>query len=225
MPAADRRLPLLLLFLCCCVDVILHPPSSSAVLGSSLFHGRRKVSQRSCVQRHVFSPHRNPLSPSEPQFALKVLLRDLVTRQALSGASVDVYMNHTLTGSAQAGEIGEVLLWVSYSPGLSLTLLGHKEGYVPTPLPWSTSKRPIFSAVTMLLLPHSQGNIWLFEDSVLITGKLPDGSSHPKVKFPKNLLALADNGNISSLMAYLTVPQHHLEKDCANCTPGVISKT
>lgn len=31
----------------------------------------------------------------------------------------------------------------------------------------------VFSAVTMLLHPHSQGNIWLFEDSVLITGKLP----------------------------------------------------
>lgn len=31
----------------------------------------------------------------------------------------------------------------------------------------------VFSAVTLLLLPHSQGNIWLFEDTVLITGKLP----------------------------------------------------
>lgn len=31
----------------------------------------------------------------------------------------------------------------------------------------------VFSAVTLLLLPHSQGNIWLFEDSVLITRKLP----------------------------------------------------
>lgn len=27
--------------------------------------------------------------------------------------------------------------------------------------------------VTLSLLPHSQGNIWLFEDSVLITRKLP----------------------------------------------------
>lgn len=31
----------------------------------------------------------------------------------------------------------------------------------------------VFSAVTLLLLPHSQGNVWLFEDSVLITRKLP----------------------------------------------------
>ncbi|XP_034533563.1 protein FAM171B [Notolabrus celidotus] len=160
---------------------------------------------------------------ADSPFALKVLVRDMVTRQPLQGASVDVYVNHTLKSSAQTRERGEVLLWVDYSPGLSLTLLGNMEGYVPTPLPWSTNKRPIFSAVTLLLLPHTQGNIWLFEDSVIITGKLPDSSSQPKVKFPKNLLTLSDKSNISSLTAYLTVPQHHLAKDCANCTPGIIS--
>uniref|UniRef100_A0A3B3U034 Family with sequence similarity 171 member B n=1 Tax=Poecilia latipinna TaxID=48699 RepID=A0A3B3U034_9TELE len=155
------------------------------------------------------------------QFSLKVLVRDLVTRRPLAGASVDVYLNHTSKSSAQTGEDGEVLLWVPYNPGVSLTLLGYKEGYVPTPLPWSTTKRP-FSAVTLLLLPHSQGNIWLFEDSVLITRNLPS-SSQPKAKFPKNLLTVSDKSNISSLMAYLTVPQHHLAKDCTNCTPGIIS--
>lgn len=81
------------------------------------------------------------LSP-EPQFALKVLARDLVTHQPLPGASVDVYVNHTLRSSAQAGQRGEVLLWVSYSQDLSLTLLGHMEGYVSSPLHWSTNKRP-----------------------------------------------------------------------------------
>ncbi|XP_023280701.1 protein FAM171B-like [Seriola lalandi dorsalis] len=167
------------------------------------------------------------LSPSaliaESQFALKVLVRDVVTRQPLSGASVDVYVNHTLRSSDRTGARGEVLLWVAYSPGLRLTLLGNMEGYVPRPLPWSTSKRPIFSAVTLPLLPHSQGNVWLFEDSVLITRKLPDSSSQPKVKFPKNLLTISDKSNVSSVTAYLTVPQHHLAKDCANCTPGIIS--
>lgn len=36
----------------------------------------------------------------------------------------------------------------------------------------------VFSAVTLLLLPHSQGNMWLFEDSVLITRKLPGEFTH-----------------------------------------------
>ncbi|XP_019209247.1 LOW QUALITY PROTEIN: protein FAM171B-like [Oreochromis niloticus] len=71
--------------------------------------------------------------------------------------------------------------------------------------------------------PHSQGNIWLFEDSVLITGKVPDSSSQPMVKFPKNILTIPDKTNMSSVMAYLTVPHPHLAKDCTNCTPGFIS--
>uniref|UniRef100_A0A1A7X7U3 Membrane-associated ring finger (C3HC4) 7 n=1 Tax=Iconisemion striatum TaxID=60296 RepID=A0A1A7X7U3_9TELE len=228
MPAAVRCLPsLLLLFLPPWLLISGLDGSVGAVEEGGALASSSPPSSSSPGDNGLTVGSGRVLTPSaltaEPQFALKVLLRDLVTRQALAGASVDVYVNHTLTGSVQAGESGEVLLWVSYSPGLSLTLLGHKEGYVPTPLPWSTSKKPIFSAVTMLLLPHSQGNIWLFEDSVLITGKLPDSSSKPKVKFPKNLLTLADKSNISSLMAYLTVPQHHLEKDCANCTPGIIS--
>lgn len=79
---------------------------------------------------------------AESQFALKVLVRDSVTRQLLPDASVDVFVNRTLMGSARTGERGEVLLWVPYSPGLSLTLLGNKQGYVPRPLPWKTSKTP-----------------------------------------------------------------------------------
>lgn len=65
-----------------------------------------------------------------------------MTRQPLPGASVDVYVNRSLTSSVQTGERGEVLLWVTYSPGLSLTLLGKRQGYVPRPLLWSTTKRP-----------------------------------------------------------------------------------
>lgn len=66
----------------------------------------------------------------------------MVTRQPLPGASVDVYLNHSRSSSDRTGPRGEVLLWVSFSPGLSLTLLGHMDGYVPSPLPWTTSKKP-----------------------------------------------------------------------------------
>ncbi|KAM4710801.1 protein FAM171B isoform 1-T1 [Anableps anableps] len=222
MSAADRSLPsLLLLFLpsllICCLD---GPARAAAEEGGGLSSPPPSSLGDNGVPAAVGN---TSALATETWFSLKVLVRDLVTRRPLAGASVDVYLNHTLKSSAQTGEDGEVLLWMPYNPGVSLTLLGNKGGYVPTPLPWSITKRPIFSAVTLLLLPHSQGNIWLFEDSVLITRRLPDSSSQPKVKFPKNLLTVPDKSNISSLMAYLTVPQHHLAKDCTNCTPGIIS--
>ncbi|KAM6958254.1 protein FAM171B isoform 2-T2 [Tautogolabrus adspersus] len=235
MPAAERHLPppLLLLFLpslllISCLDGAVGAAEEGGGLPSSSSPGDNSLNVVVGDQSGTdpTTPGRSA-SPSgvtaESPFALKVLVRDMVTRQPLQGASVDVYVNHTLKSSAQTGDTGDVLLWVDYSPDLSLTLLGNMEGYVPTPVPWSTNKRPIFSAVTLLLLPHTQGNIWLFEDFVIITGKLPDSSSQPKVKFPKNLLTVSDKSNISSLTVYLTVPQHHLAKDCANCTPGIIS--
>ncbi|XP_007553760.1 protein FAM171B isoform X1 [Poecilia formosa] len=220
MSAADRSLPpLLILFLPSSLLICLDGPLRAAAEGGGLSSPPSPLGDNG-VPAAVGD---TSALATEAQFSLKVLVRDLVTRRPLAGASVDVYLNHTSKSSAQTGEDGEVLLWVPYNPGVSLTLLGNKEGYVPTPLPWSTTKRPIFSAVTLLLLPHSQGNIWLFEDSVLITRNLPDSSSQPKAKFPKNLLTVSDKSNISSLMAYLTVPQHHLAKDCTNCTPGIIS--
>ncbi|XP_014847076.1 PREDICTED: protein FAM171B isoform X2 [Poecilia mexicana] len=219
MSAADRSLPpLLILFLPSSLLICLDGPLRAAAEGGGLSSPPSPLGDNG-----VPAAVGDTSALATAQFSLKVLVRDLVTRRPLAGASVDIYLNHTSKSSAQTGEDGEVLLWVPYNPGVSLTLLGNKEGYVPTPLPWSTTKRPIFSAVTLLLLPQSQGNIWLFEDSVLITRNLPDSSSQPKAKFPKNLLTVSDKSNISSLMAYLTVPQHHLAKDCTNCTPGIIS--
>ncbi|RVE75069.1 hypothetical protein OJAV_G00013110 [Oryzias javanicus] len=220
MAAADRRAPLLWLLLVSCLDgAVRAAPSSSSSSSSST--GDNGLT---AALTDTDDPRRVPTPTSQTAgFALRVLVRDQVTRQLLPGASVGLYVNHTLRGSAQTDAAGAVLLWVQYDPGSGLTLLGTKEGYVPAPLPWSTAKRPIFSAVTMSLLPHSQGNIWLFEDSVLITRKLPESSSEPKVRFPKSLLTLPDGGNLSSVAAFLTVPQHHLGKDCANCTLGIAS--
>ncbi|XP_035488878.1 protein FAM171B [Scophthalmus maximus] len=235
MPAAERLLPPPPLLLLLLPSLLLIPRLDGAVRAAAVEEEGGGLPSSSPGDNGVNAAVTDATSPGrllgatawtqDPQFPLKVLVRDLVTRQPLVGASVDVYVNHTLRSSARTGTRGEVLLRVAYSPGLGLTLLGNMEGYVPSPLPWSTTKRPIFSAVTLLLLPHSQGNVWLFEDSVLITRKLPDSSSQPKVKFPKNLLTISDKSNVSSVSAFLTVPQHHLAKDCANCTPGIISSS
>ncbi|CAL8289093.1 unnamed protein product [Lota lota] len=174
----------------------------------------------------TYPVHRSPGSGSPPrpgaQFALKALVRDLTTRRPLDGATLDVYADHALLTSARTGPGGEALLWLPYGPQHRLTLLARTEGYVPTTLPWRTTRRPLFSAVTLGLLPQNHGNIWLFEDSLIITAKLPDSSSQPSVKFPKDLLPLAENASVSSLSAYLTVPIHHLARDCTNCTPAII---
>jgi len=103
---------------------------------------------------------------------LKVQVNDIISRQYLSQAVVEVFVNYTKTNSTVTKNNGAVLIKVLYKLGLSLTIIAYKDGYVLTPLPWKTRKMPIYSSVTLSLFPQSQANIWLFEDTVLITGKL-----------------------------------------------------
>ncbi|XP_017577727.1 protein FAM171B [Pygocentrus nattereri] len=166
-------------------------------------------------------------SPTEPaessSLTLKVWVKDASSQRYLSGAQVRVFVNGSQLHSSQTQENGEVLLTVSYQLGVTLTLVASMDAYVPAQLPWKTTKMPIFSAVTMSLVPQTQGNIWLFEDTVLITRKTSDLSSQPSVQFPKSLLSLPENTSISMVTAYLTVPTPPPEKDNHFCTVGVLN--
>ncbi|KAK2500300.1 hypothetical protein MC885_020501, partial [Smutsia gigantea] len=78
-----------------------------------------------------------------------------------------------------------------------------------------------YSSVTLSLFPQSQANIWLFEDTVLITGKLADAKSQPSVQFSKALIKLPDNHHISNVTGYLTILQQFLKVDNFLYTTGI----
>ncbi|NWI47280.1 F171B protein, partial [Picathartes gymnocephalus] len=154
-------------------------------------------------------------------FTLKVQVNDIISHQYLRQAVVEVFVNYTLTNSTLTGNNGAVLIKVPYKLGLSLTIVSYKDGYLLTPLPWKTARMPIYSSVTLSLFPQSQANIWLFEDTVLITGKLYDAKSQPSVQFPKSLITLPTN-HIANVTAYLTVPEQFLKVDSFLYTTGII---
>ncbi|NXR64698.1 F171B protein, partial [Rhadina sibilatrix] len=154
-------------------------------------------------------------------FTLKVQVNDIISHQYLQQAVVEVFVNYTLTNSTLTGNNGAVLIKVPFKLGLSLTIVSYKDGYLLTPLPWKTARMPIYSSVTLSLFPQSQANIWLFEDTVLITGKLSDAKSQPSVQFPKSLIKLPAN-HIANVTAYLTVPEQFLKVDSFLYTTGII---
>uniref|UniRef100_A0A672IDZ1 Family with sequence similarity 171 member B n=1 Tax=Salarias fasciatus TaxID=181472 RepID=A0A672IDZ1_SALFA len=140
-------------------------------------------------------------------------------RQYLSRALVEVFVNYTRTDTALTGQDGGVLLHVPYRSGLPITLVASKDGYMCTLLPCTTDRMPIFSSVTMSLNGLNQGNIWLYEDSVLITDVL----SQPAVRFPKNLLNLTHSSNFTSVKAFLTVSKLKSGQDGFGSTFGIVS--
>ncbi|XP_037379576.1 protein FAM171B [Talpa occidentalis] len=154
-------------------------------------------------------------------FTLKVQVNDIISRQYLSQAVVEVFVNYTKTNSTVTKNNGAVLIRVPYKLGLSLTIIAYKDGYVLTPLPWKTGRMPIYSSVTLSLFPQNQANIWLFEDTVLITGKLADAKSQPSVQFSKALIKLPDNHQISNVTGYLTILQQFLKVDNFLYTTGI----
>lgn len=75
-------------------------------------------------------------------FMLKVQVNDIISRQSLSQAVVEVFVNYTKTNSTVTKSNGAVLIKVPYKLGLSLTIIAYKDGYVLTPLPWKTGRMP-----------------------------------------------------------------------------------
>ncbi|XP_051562199.1 protein FAM171B-like [Myxocyprinus asiaticus] len=184
--------------------------------GGVLSHGFASPSEEDNANDTQTSPLKGQrdatVPPSESLLSLKVWVKDASTQRFLKGALVSVFVNGSNIHSSETLENGEVTVTVLYHLGLTLTLVASMEGYVLTQLPWKTTKMPIFSVITMSLHPQTQGNIWLFEDTVLITRKTSDIMFQPSVQFSKSLLKLSENTTISMLSAYLTAPALPTEK-------------
>ncbi|KAM4730949.1 protein FAM171B-like [Anableps anableps] len=155
-------------------------------------------------------------------FNLRVQVNDMLSRQPLSQAAVELFVNHTLNSTAFSDDDGSVQLRVPFHSGLPITVAAAKQGFIPALLLLcKTSRTPIFSSVTLSLLGLTQGNIWLFEDSVLITGRTAAAASQPIVRFPQRLLNLTHS--ITSVRPYLTVPRLTSEQDGSLKTLGIVS--
>uniref|UniRef100_A0A674P340 Protein FAM171B-like n=1 Tax=Takifugu rubripes TaxID=31033 RepID=A0A674P340_TAKRU len=173
------------------------------------------------LRRPVFNPLHKPLCGSA--FSLKVQVVGARSHRRISTARVDVYVNYSRTYTVLTGDDGGVLLNITYRTVAPVTVVVSKDGYLPTALPYKANRLPIFSSVTVSLLALNQGNIWLYEDSVLIRGRSSDTSSWPVVQFPKSLLNLTDSGDITEVKAYLSVPQ--LREDSFQNAPGIMEST
>ncbi|XP_034417585.1 protein FAM171B-like [Cyclopterus lumpus] len=179
----------------------------------------RDHTRREPLQHPQRALHASP----DSAFDLKVQVNNALSRHYLSQAMVEVYVNYTRTNAALTGEDGAVLLNVPFQTGMPITIVAGKDGYMCTLLPCKTNRMPIFSSVTMSLLGLNQGNIWLFDDSVLITGKTSDAASRPIVQFPKSLLNLTDSSNTTSVKAFLTIPKLPSKEDSFLHTLGIMS--
>ncbi|KAM7380840.1 hypothetical protein PAMP_004112 [Pampus punctatissimus] len=128
--------------------------------GHSLHVDDENFPNRDHMKQESFQHQQRLLQPLPGSaFNLKVQVSDVLSRQYLSQAVVEIYINYTRNNSALTGEDGGVLLHVPYQPGLPVTVVASKNGYIYTLLPFKTSRKPNASLQPMVQFPKSLLNV------------------------------------------------------------------
>ncbi|MEQ2249798.1 hypothetical protein ILYODFUR_033104, partial [Ilyodon furcidens] len=103
---------------------------------------------------------------------LKVHLSDASTQQPLLGATIQLFANHTSVATETSSADGNTYLRFPFCLGTPLVVTATRQGYVPNSVPWTPSKLPVFSSISLDLLPERAATLMVYEDVVEIKSSL-----------------------------------------------------
>lgn len=160
------------------------------------------------------------------EVTLKVHLSDASTQQPLGGAAIQLFANHTPVTTETSSADGNTYLRFPYRLGTPLVVTATKQGYVPNSVPWTPARLPVFSSISLDLLPERAATLMVYEDVVEIVSGLQGFKRQPSVHFQRRALSLPSNTSYANLTALLTVtcsPMHiqhfpHLQALSSNGT-------
>ncbi|XP_063054699.1 protein FAM171A1 [Engraulis encrasicolus] len=139
------------------------------------------------------------------EVTLKVHVSDSTTQQPLSGVAVEVFANHTSVATETSLGDGNVFLRFSYRLGDPLVVTATRRGYVPNSAPWRPTRLPVFSSLSLDLLPERAATLMVYEDVVQIVSGYQGSRLQPWVQFQRRALSLPPNTSYTNLTALLTV--------------------
>ncbi|CAL8290794.1 unnamed protein product [Merluccius merluccius] len=139
------------------------------------------------------------------EVTLKVHLSDASTQRPLGGANIELFSNHTSVAVETSAGEGSAYLRFSYRLGTLLVVTATKQGYVPRSAPWTPSKLPIFSSLSLELLPERTATLMVYDDVVQIVSGFQGTSAGPWVQFQRRALTLPPNVSYANITALLTV--------------------
>ncbi|KAJ3598136.1 hypothetical protein NHX12_001650 [Muraenolepis orangiensis] len=139
------------------------------------------------------------------EVTLKVHLSDASTRQPLGGATVVLFINHTSVAVETTAAEGNAYLRFPYRLGTLLVVTATKQGYVPRSAPWTPSTLPVFSSLSLELLPERTATLMVYHDVIQIVSGFQGPRARPLVHFQRRALTLPPNVSYANLTALLTV--------------------
>ncbi|XP_062841568.1 protein FAM171A1 [Trichomycterus rosablanca] len=145
------------------------------------------------------------------EVGLKVHLSDASTHQPLSDATVELFANHTSIAKEISGADGNIFIRFPYRLGDLLVVTATRRGYVPNSVPWQPTRLPVFSSLSLNLLPERAATLMVYDDVVQIISGYQGSKLQPWVQFQRRALSLPPNATYTNLTAFLTVT--HSEQD------------
>ncbi|XP_064802622.1 protein FAM171A1-like [Oncorhynchus masou masou] len=145
------------------------------------------------------------------EVTLKVHLSDASTHQPLGGATIELFTNHTSVTTETSAADGNAYLRFPYRLGTLLVVTATRQGYVPNSAPWRPTRLPVFSSLSLELLPERAATLMVYEDLIHINSGSQGSRGQSWVQFQRRALSLPHNSSYSNLTALLTVannPSH-----------------
>ncbi|MGH0178187.1 UNVERIFIED_CONTAM: hypothetical protein FKN15_077560 [Acipenser sinensis] len=112
------------------------------------------------------------------EVTLKVHVSDASTHQPIAGATIEIFINQTSLTSETSGADGNAFIKFNYRLGTQLIVMATKQGYVPNSVPWRPTRLPVFSSLSLELLPERSATLMVYEDIVQIVSGFQATKKH-----------------------------------------------
>ncbi|XP_078185653.1 protein FAM171A1 isoform X5 [Callithrix jacchus] len=163
---------------------------------------------------HGFSDHCSGRPISLPlEVTLKVHVSDASTHQPIADALIEIFINQASIASGTSGTDGVAFIKFQYKLGSQLIVTASKHAYVPNSAPWKPIRLPVFSSLSLGLLPERSATLMVYEDIVQIVSGFQGARPQPRVHFQRRALRLPENTSYSDLTAFLTAASSPSEVD------------
>ncbi|XP_051007270.1 protein FAM171A1 [Acomys russatus] len=147
------------------------------------------------------------------EVTLKVHISDASTHQPIADALIEIFANQASVASGTSGTDGVAFIKFQYKLGNQLIVTATKHAYVPNSAPWKPIRLPVFSSLSLGLLPERSATLMVYEDVVQIVSGFQGGRPQPRVHFQRRALRLPENTSYSDLTAFLTAASSPAEVD------------
>ncbi|KAH1178201.1 hypothetical protein KIL84_011903 [Mauremys mutica] len=147
------------------------------------------------------------------EVTLKVHVSDASTHQPVTEAFIEIFTNQISIASGTSGADGTAFIKFQYKLGNQLIVTATKHAYVPNSAPWKPTRLPVFSSLSLGLLPERSATLMVYDDVVQIVSGFQGARIQPRVHFQRRTLKLPENTSYSDLTAFLTAASSPWEVD------------